>query len=520
MDLEFKNYNITWDAIESDTKISPSLKNQLEKIYWELENPKPKIIAKIQKLIKRYPQNIQLKNYLSSAYAFLGNMEKASAVNERILREHPDYLFAKINKADQYAEEGEFDKIPELLGKGFDLKELYPDRDTFHVSEFISMQSIAVKYYANIDEIEQAQKRLDIMKDIDEDSPQYEQSLEELTMVLIKKAEKRIEEEEKQRILPKNQFQPSEISKPGEFNYIKTNLLYTYEGDISSEIIDNLLALDRNKIIEDLENVLKNSYYNYKKGKDNFAPVHAYFLLGELEAEESLPVVFEMMQQDKDYFEDVFSDIFTEGGWIPLMKMGKNQLNELEKYLKLPGLYTFFRTAAIDSLVQIIHHFPEKKKEVTAIFEDLLEFLIDAEINDNVIDTEFNGFFISHLIDLKLEQFLPKIKILFEKGYVSHFIAGSFEEVEMDIKNPKVFLSRKRELLSLKEFYEDFFSPEEEYPALNEDMFLSDNDYLNNYLPEEETVIRTHKKIGRNDPCPCNSGKKFKKCCLGKGIYD
>jgi uncharacterized protein YecA (UPF0149 family) len=23
-------------------------------------------------------------------------------------------------------------------------------------------------------------------------------------------------------------------------------------------------------------------------------------------------------------------------------------------------------------------------------------------------------------------------------------------------------------------------------------------------------------KIGRNDPCPCGSGKKFKKCCGGK----
>src|SRR5262249_44973737 len=22
-------------------------------------------------------------------------------------------------------------------------------------------------------------------------------------------------------------------------------------------------------------------------------------------------------------------------------------------------------------------------------------------------------------------------------------------------------------------------------------------------------------KIGRNDPCPCGSGKKYKKCCLG-----
>jgi len=22
------------------------------------------------------------------------------------------------------------------------------------------------------------------------------------------------------------------------------------------------------------------------------------------------------------------------------------------------------------------------------------------------------------------------------------------------------------------------------------------------------------RKIGRNEPCPCNSGKKFKKCCI------
>jgi hypothetical protein len=30
-----------------------------------------------------------------------------------------------------------------------------------------------------------------------------------------------------------------------------------------------------------------------------------------------------------------------------------------------------------------------------------------------------------------------------------------------------------------------------------------------------ETVVKK-KKIGRNDPCPCGSGKKYKKCCLGK----
>ena len=26
--------------------------------------------------------------------------------------------------------------------------------------------------------------------------------------------------------------------------------------------------------------------------------------------------------------------------------------------------------------------------------------------------------------------------------------------------------------------------------------------------------VRTENKVNRNDPCPCGSGRKFKKCCM------
>jgi uncharacterized protein YecA (UPF0149 family) len=34
-------------------------------------------------------------------------------------------------------------------------------------------------------------------------------------------------------------------------------------------------------------------------------------------------------------------------------------------------------------------------------------------------------------------------------------------------------------------------------------------------LNEDTSVpfIREEKKVKRNDPCPCGSGKKYKKCC-------
>ncbi|MBU4001441.1 MAG: SEC-C domain-containing protein, partial [Proteobacteria bacterium] len=30
---------------------------------------------------------------------------------------------------------------------------------------------------------------------------------------------------------------------------------------------------------------------------------------------------------------------------------------------------------------------------------------------------------------------------------------------------------------------------------------------------KKEPLKRDHDKVGRNDPCPCGSGKKHKKCC-------
>jgi SEC-C motif domain protein len=37
--------------------------------------------------------------------------------------------------------------------------------------------------------------------------------------------------------------------------------------------------------------------------------------------------------------------------------------------------------------------------------------------------------------------------------------------------------------------------------------------YLDGSLPAPKTVQHQGPRVGRNDPCPCGSGKKYKKCC-------
>ena len=37
--------------------------------------------------------------------------------------------------------------------------------------------------------------------------------------------------------------------------------------------------------------------------------------------------------------------------------------------------------------------------------------------------------------------------------------------------------------------------------------------FFDGQAPKPVQVIRKSPKVGRNDPCPCGSGRKFKKCC-------
>jgi uncharacterized protein YecA (UPF0149 family) len=54
---------------------------------------------------------------------------------------------------------------------------------------------------------------------------------------------------------------------------------------------------------------------------------------------------------------------------------------------------------------------------------------------------------------------------------------------------------------------------------MRDGIFVADEEELGGFLPDENahvTVRRETPKIGRNDPCPCGSGKKYKKCCMNK----
>jgi len=94
--------------------------------------------------------------------------------------------------------------------------------------------------------------------------------------------------------------------------------------------------------------------------------------------------------------------------------------------------------------------------------------------------------------------------------------------MDIDIFRPQL-LRLKNEYPQLFGMHEAFFSevirtrdPERMlHPRVKKlskmgffDSVEEDDDY-----PAQQPVRREGPKIGRNDPCPCGSGKKYKKCC-------
>ncbi|MBS0627827.1 MAG: hypothetical protein JSS09_06410, partial [Verrucomicrobia bacterium] len=108
---------------------------------------------------KAYPRALEWQSKVENskeldnlvAYLHLQNkqIEKAESLTYASFLKYPDYFFAKINYADQCLRKNKTDEIP-FIFPSFDLKELFPTKKIFHVSEFRGFMLVACNYHLKI----------------------------------------------------------------------------------------------------------------------------------------------------------------------------------------------------------------------------------------------------------------------------------------------------------------------------------------------------------------------------------
>jgi tetratricopeptide (TPR) repeat protein len=180
-DVQLNGYVITGQPVAESgggDAVPPELENGGKALHdLALDHPR-KAIPRLESLVEQYPRVPALKNWLSVAYTKAGRDADADAVEERIWREHPNYLFGRISRARRFLEDGDFDRVPEALG-GLDLGEMYPRRRVFHVSEALSLWALLAEWHYRQGEGAEAMELLDRMIEIDPDhaTTQYTEDL-------------------------------------------------------------------------------------------------------------------------------------------------------------------------------------------------------------------------------------------------------------------------------------------------------------------------------------------------------
>ena len=140
-------------------------------------------------------------------------------------------------------------------------------------------------------------------------------------------------------------------------------------------------------------------------------------------------------------------------------------------------------------------------------------------------------------MSLRDEVSRPQVEALFEAGVIYEYVFGGLKDYMAAFKPdapPPLYAQFRYDILEEYESLYEQGQMEERYRA--ERVQLEDTDVLRGAaleLPQApegplavgEAERSAHaqvapvrlagapKKVGRNDPCPCGSGKKYKKCC-------
>lgn len=516
--LILTKYKIVYnpDELDKENGITPEIRKLLEVTLKNVLKKKKNADISIEKLIKKYPNIPQFKNYLSTYYSYIGKLEKAFILNKEIVKEHPDYFFGKINLAMEYLKNKEFEKIPAILGETMEIKSLYPERYVFHIEEVMSFFQIAVYYFIETGNIEAAEMRYKIMTDLDKDNVKTTKAAEAIALYNVKK------EFEKFRLKGKSRRTPEFISNPKykqsisepEFINPEIKLLYKYGFQIDFNVLMNLLELPRESLVEDLKTVIADSIsrYNYFKKETDWEfnthsfVFHALFILSELKAYEALDAVLDLLRQNEKLLDYWLSDGLTEDVWKIIFTLGQDRLDILRDFILEEGNDTYARTAISQAVTQIALHFPERREEVIQWYYIVLNYFLEHKESDGIIDTSLIGLMVCDLLELKAFELEETIVKIYQYGLADTECSGFLFEVLEDLYSKSNYANIVK-LPAIQERYKELARWERSIEKNSKAVLKEEKNEINYHaLPE------IFKKTGRNDKCPCGSGQKFKKC--------
>jgi len=262
-------------------------------------------------------------------------------------------------------------------------------------------------------------------------------------------------------------------------------------------------------LLEELDWRIEHPYAEDKSARF----LYALFLCAELKSAAAFERYLAMARLPEMMLDQVLGDMLTESLQYFLAHTCCGRFDELKALMEDARCYEFARDAGLDALMMLMHDGQFPRQEMEQYCMELLQGKLENRPSA-VWDAA-----ISCCAELKLKQTIPLIKQAYEEGLTEPFM-DKYEHVEAEMNNPAEVYRHDLSCFKTTEeeirFYTDYWKTNHPGKPVDHSGLL--NAPAEERRKKSRKPRRTGKEPGRNEPCPCGSGKKYKKCCIETGF--
>ena len=231
------------------------------------------------------------------------------------------------------------------------------------------------------------------------------------------------------------------------------------------------------------------------------APIYALYLLAQFREKSAYPLIVDFFSIPGDVSLDLTGDVVTEDLNRILASVSHGDMSLMKRLAENRDANEYVRNAALSAMLVLVVQGAASRDEVMLYYENLFRGGLERELSH-----AWSGLIYAST-RLYPEEVYEDIQRAFENGLAELFFIG-LSSVEQALARGKEQVLTELQNDTRYTYIEDTIAEMEWWACFREPKVYEPP----RILAQPQPVTRTQ-KVGRNDPCPCGSGKKYKKCC-------
>lgn len=282
----------------------------------------------------------------------------------------------------------------------------------------------------------------------------------------------------------------------------------SYESTKFPEEAFQIITANREKAIPYLRSAIEKAIEEKEQLEDGYQlHFYALFLLGEFQDKESFPKIIELITLPEEVLDYLIGDTTTSGLKDILYNTYNGDIELLKNTIMDDFVDEFARAGLLEVMAQLYLDGVLEEKEWK-------DFIKQNVYNGKRYSYVFNGFATvicqCHFVDM-----LPEIRYMLENELMDELYMGKYDSCVDEMftyrYDEQYFCESSISAAGMLRGWAMF--EENDNPIEDEKRRKEFEKFLKEEMKNSKAKIT---KIGRNDKCPCGSGKKYKVCCLNK----